>query len=116
MAGCDTIKLFKFVQKIYQFIGISPSKFKERSRRGRIINAKNWFIIGCHVQYFLSTVAYLLFEANSMIEYGMVFYTCTTVPLSLVLYLILIWTMESFSNYIENCERFIEKSEYCANN
>lgn len=109
MAGGGAIKLFKFTQKAYQGIGIYPPESNQSRSR---INAKNYFFLVCQAQYFITTAAYLLFEANSMIEYGMTFFTCTTVITVIALYTILLGRMQNILNYIENCDRFIEKSEY----
>lgn len=109
MAGGDRIKLFKFIQKSYQEIGIHSSHSDQNCRS---INLKVWFILLCHAHFFISSAANLVFEANSMIEYGMACYTCSTTVFSIVTYLISFWQMENILSYIENCERFIEKSEY----
>lgn len=111
MAGGETIKLFKFTRKAYQGIGIDPP---ESNRSRSAINAKNYFFFLCQVEYFITTAAYLLFEANSMIEFGMTFFTCTTVITVIALYSILLGRMKNILNYIENCNRFIAKSEYRA--
>lgn len=99
------IKLFRFIQTTYQTVGIIPPQPNS-------INTKKWYFLLGLVQFFISTVAYLLFEANSIIEYGMVFYTCTTALFSFVVYLVLHWQMKNTLNFIESCDRFIEKSEY----
>lgn len=109
MTGGGTIELFSFIQKVYQDIGIFPPKSNQSPKSH--INLKNWFILFCLVQFFISTAAFL-FHANSMIEYGMVFFACTTTVLSITVYLIIVWQMKNILKYIENCERFVEKSEY----
>lgn len=108
-SGGDSIKLFKFIQKTYRDIGIYPP---EPNQSRSPINSKNCFFLYCLAQFSLTSYAYFWFQANSMIEYGMVFYTCSTTILSIVVYLIQIWQMKKFLNFIENCERFVEKREY----
>lgn len=108
MAGANRIKLFKFIQKANREIGIHPSHSNQISRR---INSKVWFIILCHADFFISSAANLVFEANSMIEYGIACYTCSTAVFSVATYLISFWQMENILKFIENCERFIEKSK-----
>lgn len=106
----DTIKLFRFIQKTYQAIGVFPPKSNQNRSP---INFKDWFFIFCEVLFFISTAAHLFFEANnSMIEYGLIFFTCTTSIFCIVTYLILFWQMKNILNFIENCERFVEKSKY----
>lgn len=108
MAG-DRIKLFESTQKNFQAIGIYPtSQFNHNHSR---INSKIWAFLLCLTQFFISTVAYLMFEANSMFDYGMAFFTCTATVFAFISYLILFWQIENILKYIESCERFIEKSK-----
>lgn len=106
--GSGRIKLFKFIQKSYEHNGIFPSESNEN--RGPI-NSRNTLDLFCHAQFFISSAAYLLVDANSMIEYGMTFYVCITLVTSSVIYLTEIWQMKNISNFIGHCERFIEMSE-----
>lgn len=102
------IRLFSFLQKIYQNIGISPPQFNQNHNP---FNLKNCLIPFCLTQFLITSAAYLLFEANSMIEYGRTSFTCTTLVFCSVIYSMLFWQMETILNYIGNCEEFIEKSE-----
>lgn len=104
MAGGDKIKLFQFIQRTYQTFGIYPL---QSNQNGSAINLRKFGFLFNLVQFFLSTTAYLLIEANSLNKYGMGFYTSITIAV-----FSFFWKMKNISNYIENCERFIEKSEY----
>lgn len=109
MAGNDVaIKLFGFVRRTFENIGISRPPFRQNNNP---INFKKWLIPVGEGQFFISTAAHLLFETNSSVEYGMVFFTCASISLSITIYLILSWQMTDILDYIGNCERFIEKSE-----
>lgn len=108
MAGNDKIKFFQFIQKIYQEIGIHP---RRSNQKRNAINWKKWLNLFCLAQFFITSAAYLLFDAKSMIEYGMAFFTCATVVASTIIYLVLFWQMKNTLDYIERCERFVEKSE-----
>lgn len=110
MAGGDEIKLFHFIQKIYQDIGIHPSR-RSNEDISRI-NPKKWLMLFCLVQFFITSAAYTAMEANSMIEYGITFFSCATVVASVIIYLTLFGQMENTSNYIGNCERFVQQSAY----
>lgn len=110
MAGGDKIELFKFIRKTYKHIEIS-----EFDQEHNLINLKHCFIILCDAQFFLSSTAYLLFKANSMIEYGMAFFICTSIVASTAVYLIFFYKVKNILNYIEKCEAFIQKSEYRVN-
>lgn len=107
-AGDDKIELFKFTLKICQAIGVFPAAYNQNHSP---INRKNCYFLFCLVQFFISTAAYSLFEAVSTIEHVMVFYTCLTTALCLILYLIFMWQMKNILDYIGICERFIEKSK-----
>lgn len=100
------MKLFKFVQNTCQSIGILS--FELNPNRSPI-NWKHDFFHFCEVQFFVSSAAFLLFEANSMIDYGMASFNCLTILLCIILYLILFWQMNNILNFIDNCERFIGK-------
>lgn len=113
-SGDDKIKLFKFTQKLYRNIGILPPK--SNPRISSPINLKNFLFLLCLTQFFTSTVAYLWFDVHSMTQYGVTFYSCTSIAFAITLYVILLWQMENILKYIQNCERFIEKSEYLLQN
>lgn len=108
MAGGVKIQLFKFIQNTYQAIGIYPP---ESNQNRNLNNWKKWFNLFCLAQFFITSASYVLFEAKTMIEYGMVFFTCATVVASTIIYLVLFSQLKNTSNYIGNCERFFEKSE-----
>lgn len=111
MADCDGggVKLFNLSRKIYQNIGIFPL---EPNQNRRFINLKKWFLVFCHVQMLITPAAYLVLEANSLIECGMIFFNCSSVALSILVYLTMIWQMRSILSFIENCELFIGRSKY----
>lgn len=108
-SSCGTNKLFKLIQKSGEYIGIYPLK---SNRNHSPINWRNWLIlVFCHAEFFISTAAHLLFEENSMIEYGMISYACTAGLFTGIVYLLLIWQMKNILNFIQSSERFIRKSE-----
>lgn len=109
MAERSTIELFIFVQKTYQDYGLLLPK---SNRNHSPINWKFLLMLFCLAQFFITSAAYAAFEASSMIEYAMAFYTCVTVSASTVIYMELFWQMKDVLNYVENCKRFIESSEY----
>lgn len=47
-----------------------------------------------------------------MIEYGMSVYSTISLTLFLAEHLLIFWQMKNILNYIDSCERFIEKSAY----
>lgn len=109
MASDGRIELFKFTQKTCQDIGIYPP---DANRNASPLNLKNVLVLFCLGQFFISSAANFSFDASSMIEYGMAFFTCLSTSLSIITYLIIIWRLKIILNYIETCKRFIEKSKY----
>lgn len=114
-SGCDgsggscTIELFKFIIKIYQIIGIyRPASDQTRSP----INAKNGLNLFCLAHSLTSTTAHLFIEANSMIDFGLIVLIDLTALTAGSMYVILIWQINDRFHFIENCERFIQNSEY----
>lgn len=107
MAG--SIKLFLIFRKFHQFFGIDPSQS----------NQKLWIIDCAKIILFLinssifmcATVAFLLFEAKSMFDYGFVFFSLISTIDSIAFYLIFIWQSQNTFKFIEHCEGFIKKSK-----
>lgn len=106
--GGDKIELFKFIKTIFQHIGLVSSQSKPIRRS---FNWKNWFFLIGNAQFFISSAAYLLLEANSLLEYGRVFCNCTLVIAATAFYFLLLWQLDNILIYIRNCEGFIEKSK-----
>lgn len=104
----ESIKLFQFLQKFHQIIGIYPHQSNQKQR------STNWtkivFLIS-FTEFLFTTIAFLLFEAKSMFDYGLVFYLLVSLINDSATYLILIWQSKNTLKFIENCVGFIEKSE-----
>lgn len=102
----SSIKLFEFVQKIHQAIGIYPSS--SDNLRSKIVKI-------CAAQAVLTVLAYLLFEAQSMSDYGYGFCILISMIMANIVYLLFLWQSKKTSIFFANCEKFIEKSEYQSN-
>lgn len=109
MAGSGAIKLFLFVQKTYQDYGLL---LPESNQKHSPINWRFLLMLFCLAQFFITSAAYAAFQASSMIEYAMAFYTCVTVAASTIIYMELFWQMKDVLDYVDNCKRFVESSEY----
>lgn len=106
MAG--SIKIFQFIQNFHGVIGISPAQSFEQQRS---INSRNAiFLVSCAQEMF-AIVAFLIFEAQTMFDYGFGFFGGMSLLLSIVVYVIFIRQSENTFKFIENCEAFIEKSK-----
>lgn len=107
MAG--SIKLFQFVQQYHQIIGIyHPSQSNQKHRPYNFTQAI--FLI-CFTQMIITIAAFLLFEDISMFDYGIAVFILVAMITSTVIYLQFIWLAENTLKFIENCEKFIEKSK-----
>lgn len=106
MAG--KMKLFQTVQKCYGIMGIllPPKSFQNCS-----INARNLFFILSLTLTFFSTIAYFLFQARSLLDYGNSFYGSTSDLYTLADFLIAFWKMPTILKFIALCEKFIEQSK-----
>lgn len=85
MAG--SIQLFQFVQRFHQTIGIYPCQSNQKQHP---INWTQAIFSICSAQSMLTTAAFLVFEAKSMFECGLVFFILITMINAIVIYLIFI--------------------------
>lgn len=106
----SSIKLFQFVRKFDQIFG-HPCQLNQKKQCSSNSSAKTIFVISC-AQYMFATFAFLVFEAETMFDYGFVFFALVTIANSFAVYLIFVWQSENTLILIENCERFIGKSKF----
>lgn len=99
------IKLFQRFQKFHQMRIIGISSFQANS------NSRKTFGLIFFGQFTVTTVAFLVFDAKSLFDYGFGFFTVITAINFNIMYLIFIWEFENTYKFIGNCERFIEKSK-----
>lgn len=102
------MKLFHFVRKFYQTIGIDLS---ESNQTECLFNAKNVLPLLCQVQMFGSAFGAFLFEVKSISDYGMAFYASITGFAMANFFSILISNSPSIRKLINKFEKFIEKSK-----
>lgn len=103
----NSIQVFRFIQKIHQDIGIFPSPPNQKQCA---LNSKNTFFLFALAQYGLTVVAYSVFDAKMMVDYAFGFIALVSIVNSILIYLLFIWQQEYTVKFIENCDRFIEKS------
>lgn len=102
------IKLFQNVQKIYQMMSIYPPQ----SNQNCTFNIKNLCILLSMVSVTIASIAYVLFDTRSAVEYGR---CCIAIfsELEMILYFFVQFSkMPRIRKLIENFEAFIKKSEY----
>lgn len=101
-----SIKLFQFLRKFHQIMGIHPS---QPNQKRRLINLRITICIGCFVQEIITTAAFLFFDARSMFDYGFVSFVLITSVAAIIFFLIFNWQSENTLAFIKNCEEFITK-------
>lgn len=105
-----SMKLFLFYKEIIQTIGILSAQL---NRNHFSINLNDLTYPIFIAQFFVTSVGFFLFDAKSLLEYGMSFYDIVASILAMAFLLINVWQMRNIFKFIENCERFIEESKYC---
>lgn len=104
MAGA--IKLFLFHQKFNQMAGIFLTKSDQKSANA----IRNIFVI-CPALNALAVAIFMVYEANSIFDYGYSFFMFISLTQCIILYLTFVWQSENILEFIQSCERFIEKSK-----
>lgn len=104
MAG--SIKFFQFVQKCHEIVGMHPSQSNQNQWSN---NLRTAIFIGFAVEGITITVGCILFEAESLFDYGFAFFILNCLVDNAINFLSLIWQAESTFKFIKHCEGFIEK-------
>lgn len=107
MAG--SIRFLQLVRKFHQLIGIYPPQLNQNQHS---INSTQKIFVICCAQFVCSLIAFLVFEAKFMLDYGNAFYALISMANSISIYSIFIWQSENTLKFIENCNGFIETSMY----
>lgn len=107
MAG--RLKLLQFTQVVYEHIGIRSSQSNQHSRS---INWRSVFMLYPPIQMTVCSLAFLLFEADNIVDAGTAFYVVDTEICCTFYYLALMWKKLKIQKLIDNFEKFVEKSEF----
>lgn len=102
------MELFQSVRQFWQTMGIKPP----HPNQIHPFNARNLIFILSLTTMCASSMAFLLFQANISIEYGMCSFTSLSGVCMLLDVLITIWRMPIIIEMIDVCEEFIKMSEY----
>lgn len=97
----SSIKQFQFNQSFCQHVGIKSAQF----------NAINAIAVIFVAQATMASIAFLVYDAKSMVEYGAIFFYIITIVEAMDVYFIMLRKLEETRKFIENCEGFIEKSK-----
>lgn len=104
----NSIKLFQFNQNFLQTVGIKFSKSNENRSK---FEPMQLFLYGSLILLSMTSLAFLLYDAKSMVEYGIIFFTLLSAKFALVVYFMFIFKAEDNLKFTAICEKFIEKSE-----
>lgn len=102
------MELFHSNREFWQTMGIKPP----HPNQIHPFNARNLFFILSLIMVCISTLAFLVFRAEVMLEYGICVYGSLSDLTLLADILISIWQIPNIFKMIEMCEQFIEMSEY----
>lgn len=101
------MKIFQFDQEFYEIFQLNPNHPDQRCS----FTMKTLFIVAGMVLLLISSVAFVLFEANSIDEYAFSFFSSTAIMVCTIQWLAVIWERPNLRELIENMEQFIEKRE-----
>lgn len=106
MAG-RSVKFFSTIQKFYGVVGIHPPQLNQNRCS---FNRKDVIFCNCLMPSVLSTTAFILFRAKSVLDFGIsaFFLACWFVGIPLCVSLV--WQMGNILKFIGNSEAFVETS------
>lgn len=102
------LKLFQCIQKFCKTMGFFPSQLNPR----RAFRLKTLLYILPPIFFFVSTLIFLLTNADSIQEYDMAVFTLTSLIASIINILVMIWNMPKILILIGKFEEIIEQSKY----
>lgn len=102
-----SIKSFRFLRTYYRTTGI----YSFRQNQNRAINKKVAFICLYFVQFLMTTIAFLLFKAESIGDLAFAYLMSLTVIFYLVYIIAHTWKIPQILNLIEQYDEFIRESE-----
>lgn len=106
----SSIRVFQFIRNFHQTIGIYyPSQPNQKQIS---LNLENNVFFFSFTHYTLTEVAFLVFEANSIIDYAFGFIPLCSAFVGFLIYILFMWQLENTFKFFENCEKFIEKRRY----
>lgn len=104
----ETMKLFQSIRKFYQEAGIQPPQ----PNQNYSFQWNHFFCIFFLIQLLCSTMAFILFEAKSVVEYAEAFFPSSTVVAALLNFIVCILENTNILQLIVKFEEFIEKSKF----
>lgn len=105
----SVVKLFITQRKLYKTLGIDIYQ-SQIWRSMRSINGRSLLFLISALQFYISTTAFLVFEAQTADEYGMTFYISITIVSVAINAITIAWQMDKIFILMRNYEEFIDKS------
>lgn len=105
MAG--SVKLFETVRKCYDTMGI----YSFKANQIESFNSKTFIFSLSNTLFFVSSLAYVLFRANTTQGLGISVFNATSIVAVSTATLIIIWRLPHILKLIGMCDSFIEKSK-----
>lgn len=113
--GCGTtligskMILFQLVRKYFKRMGIY---LQRPNQRNSSINCITFIYFTAFAQAIISSAAFILFEAETVVEYGFTFYVLTIACVASAAISIVHWNVGNIIAFVESFEAFIEKSKF----
>lgn len=104
-AMARSIQLFESIRIYFGVLGIFPPNANENSS----LNWRNLLVIFSFIQNGISSLVFFMFEANSVLDYGITFYTYTSMMYCVWYFVAFIWRTPQIFQLIESCQQFIEQ-------
>lgn len=98
-------QFFELIRELFQLLGIRPCQSNQKYN----YNLRNSFVLIILAQLFAASTAFLLFEANSIDEYGQSFYLTVTSLLLVFLWPCFIQNMGDLFKLMEQINTFAAK-------
>lgn len=102
------MKLFHFVRKYYQSVGIYPTDLNPNGG----FNMRNFRLLLMMSALFASTISSFVFQSTTIMEYAESFYIFSTVLASVINFWATIWKAEKIFTFIDELEEFMQKSKF----
>ena len=103
----QTIKLFQPLEKVHQSLGIQTSQPKSKDR----VSLKCYFFLMSMIIYLISSLAFFMFDGESVAESGDSFYQVSTQIASIFHLITYIREVPEIRRLIRKFEDFIQKSK-----
>lgn len=104
------MKSLDLLQIQMQWLGILPRHANQSGKTIRLF--LNFAIFGIFLEFFLTTLWYFAFTANTLIEHAESFYVVTFAAVLLTWYSIYLWHRDDFRALFLDLDKIILRSEY----